>query len=59
MNYAGREVEAEEMPFQIERDGDVRIRTEDGALLRLRPVVFSVLRTNATPTASRSMLCRA
>jgi hypothetical protein len=46
VNYAGREVEAEEMPFQIERDGDVRIRTEDGALLRLRPVVFSVLRTN-------------
>jgi hypothetical protein len=46
VKYNDREVQAEEIPFQIERDGDVRVRTEDGALLRLRPIVLNVLRTN-------------
>lgn len=46
ITYDHREVSAEDIPFQIERDGDVRVRTEDGALLRLRPIIFNVLRTD-------------
>lgn len=42
----GREIDGTDVAFEIIRDGHVRIKTEDGAVLRVRPVIVNVLRTD-------------
>ena len=42
----GKTVEGEDIAFRIEQDGNLILRLDDGAKLRLKPVVLSVLRTD-------------
>lgn len=45
IDYQGRQVEGEDVPFRIVQDGAVIIETDDGAKLRVRPVVVNVIKT--------------
>lgn len=46
LSYNDREIEAEEVSFEIVKDGVIRIATEDGATLSFKPVIVRVFRTD-------------
>ena len=52
--FQGRMVEGTPMPFQIVQDGSVVLELEDGARMRVRPVILHVVRTEEkTPEGDR------
>lgn len=46
LKYDGRDIEGTEIPFSIVNDGAVMVEAEDGAHLRVRPIIVRVLRTD-------------
>jgi len=43
--FEGRNVTGADVPFKIVEDGAVVIEAEDGARIRVRPIVFNVVKT--------------
>jgi hypothetical protein len=46
IQYLGREVVGQDIPFRIVQDGSVVLEVDDGAKIRIRTIVLSVLKTN-------------
>lgn len=44
IKYQGRDAEATVLDFSVVTDGTARYRLEDGTVIRVKPVVVSVLR---------------
>ncbi|MBI4702050.1 MAG: hypothetical protein HY744_13005 [Deltaproteobacteria bacterium] len=54
VSFQGRDLEGVDVGFGIVADGSVTIEAEDGARLRVRPIVLNVVRTDEkTPDGQR------
>lgn len=42
----GEEITGEDTPYRVVTDGAVTVEADDGAVLRLRPIVINVVRTD-------------
>ena len=56
LNLEGREVTGSDVGFQIVQDGAVTLELDDGAQLRLRPIVLNVVRTDEKADGERVYL---
>lgn len=45
VTYAGQSVEGEDVGYEIVRDGALVLQLDDGARIRVKPIVLNVLKT--------------